>query len=98
MHQINIIPMPGKVVIKRVEVEETTASGIIMPGAKSERPEQGEVVAVPHAIDASHPYLKVGDKVAFKKWEVDEIKVDGEDYLVIDEKSVLAILNTQAQQ
>jgi chaperonin GroES len=92
-------PLHSNVVIKPLKVDKTTPSGIVLPDtAKDEKPEQGEVVAVgPGKKLESGDYLKasvkVGDKVVFKKYSPDEIKIDNEDYLIIDDSDILAIIS-----
>lgn len=96
---MNIKPLHNNVVVKPASTEEVTASGIVLPDTvDKERPEKGEIVAVGEGKllkDGSHAKMsvKVGDVVMFKKYSPDEIKVDGEDYLVFNEGDILAILN-----
>lgn len=95
---MNIKPIHTNVVIKPKTQEEVTKSGIVLPDTMDkDRPEQGEVVAVGEGKllkDGSRAPMsvKVGDTVMFKKYSPDEIKIDGEDLLVISEGDVLAIL------
>jgi len=92
-------PLHSNVVIKPLKVDKTTPSGIVLPEtAKDEKPEQGEVVAVgPGKQLKSGDYLKisvkVGEKVVFKKYSPDEIKIENEDYLIIDDSDILAIIS-----
>ena len=91
-------PVSDHIILKAVEKEKTTASGIIIPEtADKERPEKGEVIAVgPGKIlengDRQQIEIKVGDTVIFKKYAPDEVKIDGEEYLVIRESDVVAIV------
>ncbi len=91
-------PLSNHVIVKAAAQEEITKSGIVLPGtADKERPEKGEVIAVgPGKItDKGQPApmsLKVGDQVVFKKYSPDEIKIDGEDYLILSEDDVVAII------
>ncbi|PLX27821.1 co-chaperone GroES [Candidatus Parcubacteria bacterium] len=95
---MNIKPLNKNVVIKAKTAEEVTKSGIVLPDTMDkDRPEQGEVVAVGEGKllkDGSRAPMSVkeGDTVMFKKYSPDEIKVDGEDLLVISEDDILAIL------
>ncbi len=93
-----IQPLGDRVVIKRLAAEEKTVSGIIIPDAAKEKPQQGEVVAVGPgswnedgeeriALD-----VKVGDKVLFGKWSATEVKIDGEELLVMKQDDVIAII------
>jgi chaperonin GroES len=91
-------PLGDRLIVKASTKEEVTASGIILPDtADKERPEQGEVIAVgPGRIldngSVSPMHVKVGDKVVFKKYSPDEVKVQDEEYLVIAETDVLAVI------
>lgn len=93
-----IKPLHDHVIIKPITEDEVTKSGIIMPDTvDKEKPEKGEVIAVgPGKIlnngQRAPMGVKVGDKVMFKKYSPDEIKVDGKEYLVIAESDVLAII------
>lgn len=91
-------PLSNNIVIKALSGEETTKSGIILPDTiDKEKPEQGEVIAVgPGKLleNGSRVELsvKIGNKVVFKKYSPDDIKIDGEEYLVISENDILAII------
>lgn len=94
---MNFKPLLDRVVIKRVAEENKTAGGIIIPDTAKEKPSQGVVVAVgAGARDESGQLipmtLKEGDKVLFGKWSGTEIKIDGEDLLIMKESDVLGIL------
>ncbi len=93
----NIKPLGDRVVVKRLEKEETTASGIVIPDSAKEKPAEGEVVAVgPGRVNEKgerNPMeVKVGDKVLFTKYGPSEVKVDGEELLILSESDVLAIV------
>ena len=90
-------PLLDRVVIKRTEEENKTAGGIIIPDTAKEKPSQGVVVAIgPGGRDEDGKIipmaLKEGDKVLFGKWSGTEIKIDGEDLLILKESDVLGIL------
>lgn len=95
---MNIKPLNDNVVIKAATDEEVTKSSIVLPDTvDKERQEQGEVIAVgPGKVldngQKKEMGVKVGDKVIFKKYSPDEIKIDGEEYLIISESDILAIL------
>ncbi len=95
---MNIKPLGDRVILKPATKEEATKSGIILPDTvDKERPEQGEVIAIgPGKLltsgERASMSVKVGDKVMFKKYGPDEIKIDGVDYLVISEEDILAII------
>lgn len=86
---MKINPLADRVVLQQVESEETTKSGIILPDSAKEKPEQGKVVAV----GADVKEVKTGDKVLYSKYGPTEVKVDGEDYMIVKEEDVLATLS-----
>ena len=91
-------PLFDRVVIKRMEEEKMSAGGIVIPDSATEKPIKGEVVAVGpgKALDnGSHraPSLKVGDKVLFGKYSGTEVKVDGEELLVMREEDLMAVID-----
>ncbi len=88
---MKIKPLGERIVIKRVEAEEKTASGIVLPGQAKEKPQIAEVIEVP-AKAAPDFELKVGDKVIFKQYSGTEVKLDNETYTVIDVENVLAVV------
>jgi len=96
---MNLKPLSDRLVVKPLSKEEVTASGIILPDTvEKERPEQGEVIAAgPGRLlengSVAPMHVKVGDKVVFKKYSPDEVKVDKEEYLVISESDVLAVVS-----
>ena len=91
-------PLHDRVLIKVLDSEEKTAGGIIIPDTAKEKPSEGEIVAVgPGAINNEgkrNPIdVKVGDKVLFSKYSGDEVKIDGQDLIIIKEEDVIGILN-----
>ena len=91
-------PLGDRVLVKRVEEEEKTKGGIIIPDTAKEKPQEGVVVAVgPGARDDSGKVqpldLKTGDRILFGKWSGSEIKLDGEDLLIMKESDVLGVLD-----
>ncbi len=94
---MNIRPLHDRVVVKRMEEERTTSAGIVIPDSATEKPQKGEIIAVGNgkitdsgevrALD-----VKVGDKVLFGKYAGTEIKVDGEDVLIMKEEDILGVL------
>ena len=93
---MTIKPLADRVVVKMVEVEETTKSGIILTGAAKEKPQVAEIVAVGPGgiVDGNEVkmYLKVGDRVLMSKYAGTEVKLDGVDYTIIRQSDVLAIV------
>ena len=90
-------PLHDRVVVRRLEQEEKTAGGIIIPDTAKEKPQQGEVIAVgPGARDESgkiNPLdVKAGDKVLFGKWSGTEVRIDNEDLLVMKEADIMGVL------
>ncbi|MGC9163383.1 MAG: co-chaperone GroES [Thiomonas sp.] len=90
-------PLHDRVVVKRVEQETTTASGIVIPGTAAEKPDQGEVLAVgPGKYDDSGKLVpmavKVGDRVLFGKYAGQTVKVDGEELMVMREDDLMAVI------
>ncbi len=90
-------PLHDRVAVKRVEEEQKTSGGIIIPDTAAEKPQQGEVVAVgPGGRGDDNEIVpldvKVGDKVLFGKWSGTEVKVDGEDILIMKESDLLGVL------
>ncbi|GLK86274.1 co-chaperone GroES [Ancylobacter defluvii] len=90
-------PLHDRVVVKRVDAEEKTAGGIIIPDSAKEKPSQGEIVAVgPGARDEAGKLVpldvKAGDRVLFGKWSGTEVKLDGVDYLIMKESDILGIV------
>lgn len=93
---MNIKPIGDKVVIKPIAVEETTKSGIVLPGSAQEKPQQGEVIAVGDGIyqnGVKIPMeLKVGDRVVYGKFGGIDVKLNGEEVVIMAEKDVLVVL------
>ena len=87
---MNIKPLGERVVIKMVEMEETTKSGIILTAAAKEKPQVAEVVAVGPGTKDVAMELSVGDKVVISKYAGTEIKLDGEEYIILNQSDVLA--------
>ena len=96
-------PLHDRVVVKRVEEDTKTAGGIIIPDTAKEKPQQGEVIAVgPGARDENGKVnaldVKVGDRVLFGKWSGTEVKIDGQDLLIMKESDILGILDGAASK
>jgi chaperonin GroES len=90
-------PLHDRVVIRRIEGEEKTKGGIIIPDNAKEKPQEGEVIAVgPGARDENGKVvpldLKAGDRVLFGKWSGTEVKVDGEDLLIMKESDIMGVI------
>jgi chaperonin GroES len=90
-------PLHDRVLVKRVEAEEKTAGGIIIPDSAQEKPAEGVVVSVGSGTRADDGKItaldvKVGDKILFGKWSGTEVKLDGEDLLIMKESDILGII------
>ena len=99
---VNIKPLEDRVLVKQVEAEQTTASGLVIPDTAKEKPQEGEVIAVgPGRFnedgDERIPLdVKVGDKVIYSKFGGTEVKYSGEEYLVLAARDLLAVVDLEA--
>jgi len=98
---MNFTPLHDRVLVKRIESEEKTAGGLIIPDTAKEKPQEGEIIAVGSGArdedgDRIELDVKVGDRILFGKWSGTEIKLDGEDYLIMKESDILGILDAKA--
>ncbi|AGA68704.1 Co-chaperonin GroES [Desulfitobacterium dichloroeliminans LMG P-21439] len=93
---MNIKPLADRVVIKALPMEEKTKSGIIMPDTAKEKPQEGEIVAVgPGRVEKGERIaldVKVGDRVIYSKYAGTEVKYDGQEYLILKENDILAVI------
>ncbi|ACB84045.1 co-chaperone GroES [Natranaerobius thermophilus] len=94
---MNLKPLGDRIVIKILEAEEKTESGIVLPEKAKEKPQEGEVVAVGSGKtldDGSkvEPEVKAGDKVVYSKFAGNEVEVDGEEYLIMRQDDILAVI------
>ena len=94
-------PLHDRVVVRRVEAETKTGGGIIIPDTAREKPQEGEIIAVgPGARDEAGKLVtldvKVGDRILFGKWSGTEVKIDGEDLLIMKESDVMGIIEGKA--
>lgn len=94
---MKIRPLNDRILVKRLEEEETTKGGIIIPDSAKEKPAEGEVVAVGNGKlndkgDRVAPDLKKGDRVLFSKYGGTDVKMDGEEYLIMREDDILAVV------
>ena len=93
---MNIIPLGDRVVIKNVEAEETTRSGIVLPGSAKEKPQMAEVLAVGPGgnVDGKEITMQVkpGDKVIYSKYAGNEIKLDGKELIIVRQSDILGIV------
>ena len=92
MSKVNIKPLADRVLVEPAEAEEKTASGIIIPDTAKEKPQKGKVVAVGDGKKDEPMTVKVGDAVLYGKYSGTELNVDGEEYLMMRESDILAIV------
>jgi chaperonin GroES len=90
-------PLHDRVLVRRVEAEEKTAGGIIIPDTAKEKPQEGEIVAAGEGLrdedgDRIPLDVKAGDRILFGKWSGTEVRVDGEDLLIMKESDILGII------
>jgi chaperonin GroES len=90
-------PLHDRVVVERIEAEEKTLGGIIIPDTAKEKPQQGQIIAVgPGGRDESGKLIpldvQVGDRVLFGKWSGTEVKIDGTEYLIMKESDIMGVL------
>jgi chaperonin GroES len=93
-------PLHDRVVVKRLKEEEKTKGGIIIPDTAQEKPQEGEVIAVgPGARDEDGERIpldvKVGDRILFGKWSGTEVKIDGEDLLIMKESDIMGVIEAR---
>jgi len=98
---MNFRPLHDRVVVRRIEAEEKTAGGIIIPDTAKEKPMEGEIIAVgPGARDEQGKLVpldvKAGDRILFGKWSGTEIKLDGEELLIMKESDIMGIVEGTA--
>ena len=94
-------PLHDRILVRRIEAEEKTAGGIIIPDTAREKPQEGEVIAIgPGARDESGKLtpldVKAGDRILFGKWSGTEIKLNGEDLLIMKESDVMGVIEQTA--
>jgi chaperonin GroES len=96
MGKMSLKPLEDRIVVKPGEEEETTVSGIVIPDTAKEKPQEGEVIAVgPGRFEDGNRVpldVKVGDKVIYSKYGGTEVKLDGEDHLILSARDVLAVV------
>ena len=92
MSKINITPLADRVIVKQEEAETTTASGIIIPDTAQEKPQKGSIVAIGGGTKENPITVKVGDTVLYGKYAGTELKYEQEDYLIMKESDILAII------
>ena len=89
---MKLTPLNDRVVLKQLVAEETTNSGIVLPGQNKEKPQQAEVVAVGPGTEEVKMQVKVGDKVIYSKYSGTEVKLDEEEYIICKQDDILAVI------
>ena len=94
-------PLHDRVVVKRIDAEQKTAGGIIIPDTAKEKPQEGEVIAVGPGVRDDNGKIvaldvKAGDRVLFGKWSGTEVKISGEDLIIMKESDILGVVNTKS--
>ena len=93
---MKLVPLGDRIVLKQLEAEETTKSGIVLPGQAQEKPQQAEVIAVGPGgvVDGKEVKMEVtvGDKAIYSKYSGTEVKLDGEEYIIVKQSDILAIV------
>ena len=92
-------PLHDRVVVRRIDAEEKTAGGVIIPDTAKEKPQEGEIVAAGRGVRNEKGELvpldvKAGDRILFAKWSGTEVKIDGEDLLIMKESDILGVIET----
>ena len=95
---VSIKPLEDRILVKSIDAEQTTASGLVIPDTAKEKPQEGEVLAVgPGRFEDGQRLpldIKVGDKVIYSKYGGTEVKYDNEDYLILSSRDVLAVIES----
>ncbi len=95
---MKIVPLNDKLIVKRMEAEEKTAGGIVLPDSAREKPRQGKVLSLgdgkmnPNGSRQAFT-VKEGDRILFSSWAGSEVRIDGEEYLIMTEDDILAVIN-----
>lgn len=89
---MTLVPLGDRVVLKQLVAEETTKSGIVLPGQNKEKPQQAEVVAVGPGTEEVKMEVMVGDNVIYSKYAGTEVKVEDAEYIIVKQSDILAIL------
>lgn len=96
---VNVRPLHDRILIRRIEEQETVRGGIIIPDSAKEKPQEGEVIAVGHGRKTEEGKVvpldvKVGDRILFGKYSGTEIKIEGEEFLILREEEVLGVIES----
>lgn len=89
---MKLVPLGDRVVLKQLKAEETTKSGIVLPGQAQEKPQQAEVVAVGPGTEKVKMEVKIGNQVIYSKYAGTEVKLDEEEYIIVKQEDILAVV------
>jgi chaperonin GroES len=89
---MKLVPLGDRVVLKQLEAEETTKSGIVLPGQSKEKPQQAEVIAVGPGTEEVKMEVKKGDQVIYSKYSGTDVKLDDTEYIIVKQSDILAIV------
>ena len=89
---MKLVPLQDRVVLKQIAAEETTASGIVLPGSAQEKPQMAKVIAVGPGTDEVKMVVKVKDQVIYSQYAGNKVKIDGEEYIIVSQKDILAVV------
>ena len=89
---MKLVPLGDRVVLKQLEAETTTKSGIVLTSQSQEKPQEAEVIAVGPGTDDVKMEVKVGDKVIYSKYAGTQVKLEGEEYIIVKQSDVLAVV------
>ena len=89
---MKLVPLGDRVVLKQLAAEETTKSGIVLPGQEKEKPQQAEVIAVGLGTEDVKMEVAVGDQIIYSKYSGTEVKLDEEKYIIVKQEDILAVI------
>ena len=89
---MKLVPVGDRVVLKQLIAEETTKSGIVLPGQEKEKPQQAEVIAVGPGTEDVKMEVEVGDKIIFSKYSGTEVKLDDDKFIIVKQEDILAVI------
>ena len=89
---MKLVPLGDRVVLKQLIAEETTKSGIVLPGQEKEKPQQAEVIAVGPGAEDVKMEVEVGDKIIFSKYSGTEVKLDDDKFIIVKQEDILAVI------
>jgi len=95
---MKLTPLGDRVVLKQLVAEETTKSGIVLPGQNKEKPQQAEVVAVGPGTEDTKMQVKIGDKVIYSKYSGTDVKLDDEEFIIVKQEDILAVIDDGAKK